>query len=209
MSFRVHICNSIYRGIHSSCSEFFYNIRRNMGPFIRGKISRELHNPRFMLAANRSHKRHKKLVRGLRKPRMSFLNKPWSYRGLHKLIFSRINGHYVFTRPLPTFCLPAPEWLVSGSLPQLPSPTCPLPQIQCRISCQICDAVAIVFQGFHHSPLGNNPAEAQRVIYWMRQYMIFWLPKQHTALWPLWCNLLKWITSIHSVGAKNSRMRPP
>ena len=38
-----------------------------LGPFIRGKISR-------------SNKRHEMLVRGLRKPRTSFLYKPWSYK---------------------------------------------------------------------------------------------------------------------------------
>ena len=54
----------------------------SLGPFIPGKISRGLHNPRLLLAANCSYKRHKKFVRGLHKPRTSFLYKPWSYKWL-------------------------------------------------------------------------------------------------------------------------------
>ena len=57
-------------------------LRATLGPFIRGNINRGLHNPRLLLAANCSYKRHKKLVRGLRKPRTSFLCKPCSYKWL-------------------------------------------------------------------------------------------------------------------------------
>ena len=62
--------------------EYILYIANIRAVYTRENKPRITHNPRLMKAANCSYKRHKKHVRGLGKPRTSFLYKPCSYKWL-------------------------------------------------------------------------------------------------------------------------------